>query len=213
MVQYAHIQGGGTAIIELVLDLRTINVLGILENDLKKIRTWDCCVFSCDNHSTTCSGDANRTISQRPHAPVQFPTIHHTGAEVAHCGILNRCIVGFGRARVFQAMRCKLYSGYCVIHCGFICMMTSSNGNIFCVKGPLCGEFTGHRWIPCTSSRPLWCHCNVTSGKSHRFQMPRRAVGTETVYTWEGYLKRFPAKESFNKCIESFEHSEAGALP
>ena len=27
-------------------------------------------------------------------------------------------------------------------------MMTSSNGNIFCVTAPLCGEFTGHRWIP-----------------------------------------------------------------
>ena len=24
-------------------------------------------------------------------------------------------------------------------------MMTSSNGNIFRVTGPLCGEFTGHR--------------------------------------------------------------------
>ena len=32
-------------------------------------------------------------------------------------------------------------------------MMTSSNGNIFRVIGPLCGEFTGHRWIP--SQRPL----------------------------------------------------------
>ena len=28
-------------------------------------------------------------------------------------------------------------------------MMTSSNGSIFCVTaGHLCGEFTGHRWIP-----------------------------------------------------------------
>ena len=27
-------------------------------------------------------------------------------------------------------------------------MMTSSNGNIVRVTGPLCGEFTGHRWIP-----------------------------------------------------------------
>ena len=27
-------------------------------------------------------------------------------------------------------------------------MMTSSDGNIFRVTGPLCGEFTGHRWIP-----------------------------------------------------------------
>ena len=27
-------------------------------------------------------------------------------------------------------------------------MMTSSNVNIFRVTGPLCGEFTGHLWIP-----------------------------------------------------------------
>ena len=32
-------------------------------------------------------------------------------------------------------------------------MMTSSNGNIFRVTGPLCGEFTGHRRIP--SQRPV----------------------------------------------------------
>ena len=37
-------------------------------------------------------------------------------------------------------------------------MMTSSNGNIFRVTGHLCGEFTGHRWIPCTkaSDAELW---------------------------------------------------------
>ena len=38
---------------------------------------------------------------------------------------------------------------------GFVfspCMMTSSNGNIFRVTGPLCGEFTGHRWIPLTKA-------------------------------------------------------------
>ena len=70
-------------------------------------------------------------------------------------------------------------------------MMTSSNGNIFGVTGSLCGEFTGHRWIPLTKasdaeiwfffdlhlnkrlnkqswgwwfgtpSLPLWRHCNV----------------------------------------------------
>ena len=70
-------------------------------------------------------------------------------------------------------------------------MMTSSNENIFCVTGVLCGEFTGRRWIPLakasdaelkcfpwfvpeetvgkpswgwwfeTLSRPLWRHCNV----------------------------------------------------
>ena len=38
-------------------------------------------------------------------------------------------------------------------------MMTSSNGNIFRVTGPLCKEFTGHRWIPLTkaSDAELWC--------------------------------------------------------
>ena len=38
-------------------------------------------------------------------------------------------------------------------------MMTSSNGNIFRVTCPLCGEFTGHRWIPHTkaSGAELWC--------------------------------------------------------
>ena len=29
-------------------------------------------------------------------------------------------------------------------------MMASSNGNIFCVTGPLCREFTAQRWIPPT---------------------------------------------------------------
>ena len=38
-------------------------------------------------------------------------------------------------------------------------LMTSSNGIIFCVTGPLCGEFTGQRWIPRTkvSDAELWC--------------------------------------------------------
>ena len=35
---------------------------------------------------------------------------------------------------------------------GIIYMMTSSNGNIFRVTGPLCGEVTSHGWIPCTKA-------------------------------------------------------------
>ena len=31
-------------------------------------------------------------------------------------------------------------------------MMTSSNEKNFRVTGPLCGEFTGHRWIPLTKA-------------------------------------------------------------
>ena len=40
-----------------------------------------------------------------------------------------------------------------------IYMMTSSNGNIFRVTGPLSGEFTGHRSIYLTnaSDAELWC--------------------------------------------------------
>ena len=37
-------------------------------------------------------------------------------------------------------------------------MMTSSNGNIFHVTGPSCGEFTSDRWIPLTKAddAELW---------------------------------------------------------
>ena len=34
-----------------------------------------------------------------------------------------------------------------------LCIMTSSNGNIFRVTGHLCGKFTGSRWIP--TQRPV----------------------------------------------------------
>ena len=46
-----------------------------------------------------------------------------------------------------------------VVTCGReLIMMTSTNGNIFRITGPLCGEFTGHRWIPRTkdSDTELW---------------------------------------------------------
>ena len=38
-------------------------------------------------------------------------------------------------------------------------MMTPSNGDIVRVTGPVCGEFTGHPWIPCTKANEaeLWC--------------------------------------------------------
>ena len=40
-----------------------------------------------------------------------------------------------------------------------IYIMASSNGNIFRVTGPLCGDFTGDEWIPLTkaSDAELWC--------------------------------------------------------
>ena len=52
---------------------------------------------------------------------------------------------------------CILCHAYWCVLCLYI--MTSSNGNIFRVTGHLCGEFTGHRWIPRTkaSDAELWC--------------------------------------------------------
>ena len=46
-------------------------------------------------------------------------------------------------------------------------MMTSSNGNIFRVTGHLCGEFTGHRWIPRTkaSGAEIWCFLDLRPNK------------------------------------------------
>ena len=42
-------------------------------------------------------------------------------------------------------------------------MMTSSNGNIFRVTGHLCGEFTGHRWIPRTKASDAELCCFLWS--------------------------------------------------
>ena len=49
----------------------------------------------------------------------------------------------------------------------FFSTMTSSNGNIFRVTGPLCGEFIGHRWIPLTkaSDAELWCFFDLRLNK------------------------------------------------
>ena len=46
-------------------------------------------------------------------------------------------------------------------------MMTSSNGNIFRVAECLCGEFTGHHWIPLTkgSDAELWCSLWSATGQ------------------------------------------------
>ena len=41
--------------------------------------------------------------------------------------------------------------------------MTSSNGNIFRVTGPLCREFTGHQWNPCTKASDAELLCFLWS--------------------------------------------------
>ena len=46
----------------------------------------------------------------------------------------------------------RFMSSLLKIYCFRYDMMTSSNGNIFRVTGNLCGECTGHRWIPRTKT-------------------------------------------------------------
>ena len=60
--------------------------------------------------------------------------------------------LGYGNLYRIPQELCALFPCHCVF------MMTSSNGNIFRVTGPLCGEFIGHRWIPLTkvSDAELW---------------------------------------------------------
>ena len=68
----------------------------------------------------------------------------------------------YGTAIVIPAMVARWHAPldcYTSTHVCYLCMVTLSNGNIFRVTGPLCGEFTGHRLIPLTkaSDAELWC--------------------------------------------------------
>ena len=71
--------------------------------------------------------------------------------------------------------------------------MTSSNGNIFPVTGPLWGESTGHRWIPLTkaSDAELWyffdLHLNKRLSKQSRhrwFETLSRSLWSHCNGTW-----------------------------
>ena len=97
--------------------------------------------------------------------------------------------ISFTQGNVFQYVNSTM-SAIFILASMFLVnnIMTSSNGHIFCVTGPLWGEFTGHRWIPLTKAsdvkllfdlclnkllskqsrqwwfempmHSLWCHCN-----------------------------------------------------
>ena len=85
-------------------------------------------------------------------------------------------------------------------------MMTSSNGNIFRVTDPLCGEFTGHRWIPHTKASDadlwcfLWCALNKRLNKQSRgwwFQTPSRPL-------WRHSNERMHGQSTGNVLIDGF---------
>ena len=64
--------------------------------------------------------------------------------------------------------------------------MTSPNGNIFRITGPLCGEFTGHRWIPLTktSYAEIWCFLWSAPAKRLSKQSSRRLFETPLCSLW-----------------------------
>ena len=65
-------------------------------------------------------------------------------------------------------------------------MMTSSNGNIFRVTGPLSGEFTGHRWIPHTkaSDAELWWSLDLRLNQQLDKQWIHRWLETSSRSLW-----------------------------
>ena len=74
-------------------------------------------------------------------------------------------------------------------------MMTSSNGNIFRVTGHLCGEFTGHRWIPRTkaSDAELWCFL---------WSAPDKRLSKQ----WWGWCFETPSRPLWRHCNEIFDY-------
>ena len=80
-------------------------------------------------------------------------------------------------------------------------MITSYNGNIFRVTGPLCGESTGHRWITLTKWRwalifSLICSLNKRLSKQSSgwwFEKPSRSLwrhcnATRNHYCWRWFV-------------------------
>ena len=65
-------------------------------------------------------------------------------------------------------------------------MMTSSNGNIFRFTGPLCGEFTGHQWIPLTKpvTRSFDVFSDLRMNKRLSKQSRRRWSQTQSLWLW-----------------------------
>ena len=67
-----------------------------------------------------------------------------------YCKYSRHASVDIGGINILITVFSGLNLPWSDINIHFQCnMMTSSNGNFFHVTGPLCGEFTGHRWIPC----------------------------------------------------------------
>ena len=85
-------------------------------------------------------------------------------------------------------------------------MMTSSYGNIFRVTGPLCGWFTGYRWIPLikASDAELWFFVcswkkindwinNGEAGDLRRHRTNYDVIVMLKIYLWDGFQTPLPS--------------------
>ena len=119
-----------------------------------------------------------------------FHTEHEFNAYRDECILengKNECICynlsTLGLSRWLKSFLVDLYfqHGCWCLH-GDTCMKTSSIGNIFRVTGPLCGEFTGHRWIPRTKASDaaprlfLWSAPGQTDEQTIETLMPSRSL-------------------------------------
>ena len=102
-------------------------------------------------------------------ALVNMPWYVRTGPESARCytdsgpayyGVSVKTWLG-QQWSYNNAMQCHNYATQCCDIMQY--MMTSSNGNIFRVTGPLYGEFTGHRRIPLTKASDAELSCFLWS--------------------------------------------------
>ena len=82
-------------------------------------------------------------------------------------------------------------------------MMTSSNGNIFRITGPLWGESTCHWWIPITKASDVEFWCFLWSAPE---QTAEQTIETGVIQTLLRSLKYFVygcgSKWSFVNCIK-----------
>ena len=82
----------------------------------------------------------------QPRRQKNFPSLHKMDPPF-RAGV--RCLCRQRREVSSSSWNGRIY---------YILMMTSSNGNIFRVTDPMCGEFIGQRWIPRTkaSDAEVW---------------------------------------------------------
>ena len=83
---------------------------------------------------------------QKSHLTHSRPNKHVRLADI----ILKRIFYG----KLHWYLDLIVFGSFCFWQSSLLFMMTSSNGNIFRVTGPLCGEFTGHRTK--ASDSELW---------------------------------------------------------